>query len=94
MRFLIAILLTSSAAAECRWAWVDHDYNVGTPAVYKQICSSTLDVPAVRSPSVRPIQSPQVKPLRSLRLPPLGTRRCETRSVFERGRWVDRDLCY
>jgi hypothetical protein len=46
MRLIItALLLLSSvsASAACRWIWVDHDYNVGTPAIKKQVCESSID---------------------------------------------------
>ena len=67
MRLIItALLLLSSvsASAACRWIWVDHDYNVGTPAIKKQVCESSIDLPDMQQSTLRRLQTPQLKPLR------------------------------
>ena len=91
--FTALTLFAVNAQAACRWVWVDHDYNTMTPAIQKQVCNSTLDLPAIKSPSIRPIQQPQIRPLPSVGLPPLGTTRCRTESVYEYGRWVNKRIC-
>lgn len=96
MKLIItALLLLSSvsASAACKWVWVDHDYNMGTPAVKKQVCDSSIDLPAIQQPTLRPLQTPQLRPIESPRLPPIGTSQCRTQSVFENGRWVNKQIC-
>jgi len=91
--FLICLIFSSYTFAACKWVWVDHDYNLSTPALQKQVCDSTLDVPAIKTPSVRPIQQPQIKPIETPNLPPVGTKTCITQSVYENGRWVNKKVC-
>lgn len=95
MKTLLALVLLAplSASAACRWVWVDHDYNTSTPAVREQVCDSTTDVGAVRSPSIRPIQQPQVRPIETPTVAPIGTRNCSNQSVYENGRWVTKQIC-
>jgi len=90
---LLFPMLTSSAYAACKWVWVDHDYNTSTPAIQKQVCDSTIDIPAIRTPSIRPIQQPQIQPIQTPSIPPIGTRRCSLQSVLENGRWVSKQIC-
>lgn len=90
----ISLLLVSlNGVAECKNVWVDHDYNSSTPPVQKQVCDSTLDLPAMNLLGVQPIQSPALKPLEPIGLPPLGTTQCTTQRVYEYGQWVDKRLC-
>jgi|SRR5210317_2179293 len=96
MKKLICIavaLFAVNANAACKWVWVDHDYNSMTPAIQKQVCNSTLDLPSIRTPSIRPIQQPQLRPLEPIGLPPLGTTSCRMQSVYEFGRWVNKRIC-
>ena len=86
--------ISTSASAGCRWVWVDDDYNASTPAVQKQICDSTIDIPAIQSPSIQPIQRPQIRPIESLGVPPIGTTSCRNESVYEDGEWVTKKVCY
>tara|TARA_B100001093_G_scaffold433587_1_gene430627 strand:- start:1219 stop:1524 length:306 start_codon:yes stop_codon:yes gene_type:complete len=90
---LIAALFSINAYSKCRIQWVDHDYNSMTPAIQKQICDSTLDLPAINNPGIRPIQNNRLKPLEPLSLPPLGTSQCSTQQVYENGRWVSKQIC-
>ena len=95
---LLAVVSASAvfvmeANAACKVQWVDHDFNMSTPAIQKQICDSSLDLPAINLPGVRPIQAPQIRPIPSIGLAPLGTSSCTNQSVFENGRWVTRRLC-
>ena len=89
----LLFLSTSTTFAACRYVWVDDDFNTSTPAVQKQICDSSIDVPAIRPPSIPPIQSPQIRPIESLTIPPIGTRSCSSQSVYEDGRWVTKQIC-
>ena len=93
MIFAGASTLSTAANAACQWVWVDHDYNSSTPAIQKQVCDSSLDVDAIKPPSIRPIQSPQVRPIESPGIPPIGATRCSNQSVYENGRWVTKRLC-
>ena len=95
MVFLLAILGATSASAACKVVWVDHDYNTFTPAVQKQVCDSTLDLPAINNPGVQPIQQPKIKPIESLKLPPLGTTQCSTQQVWNQQamRWEQKRIC-
>lgn len=90
---LTLLLAIPSSYAACRNVWVDHDHNPATPPIQKQVCDSTLDLPAINLPGVQPIQRPQIKPIEPIGLPPLGTTQCRTQSVFENGRWVNQRLC-
>jgi hypothetical protein len=92
---LLTILGATSASAACKVVWVDHDYNTLTPAVQKQVCDSTLDLPAINLPGVRPIQQPKIKPIEPLALPPLGTTRCSTQQVWNQQamRWEQKRIC-
>ena len=89
----VFLLLSFNVSAACRWVWVDHDYNTATPAIQKQVCDSTLDIPAIKQPSIRPIQEPRIKPIESPYIPPIGTKQCRTQSVMENGRWVNKRIC-
>ena len=91
--FALTLCFSANAAAACKWVWVDHDYNLSTPAIKKQVCDSTLDLPAIKQPSIRPIQTPQIRPIESPTLPPLGTTQCRTQSVYENGKWVNKKIC-
>jgi len=66
---------------------------MGTPAVKKQVCDSSLDLPAIQLPTLRPVQTPQLRPIESPRLSPIGTSQGRTQSVFENGRWVNKQTC-
>jgi len=92
---LMTLFLFSSigTSAACKYVWVDHDYNVATPAIQKQVCDSTIDIPAIKPPSIRPIQRPQIAPIQTPRVPPIGTTQCRTQSVYENGRWVNKQIC-
>lgn len=93
---LVLISLSSGASAACRYVWVDSDHNVATPAVQKQICDSNIDLPAIRTPSIRPIQRPQIKPIQPIGIPPIGTTRCRMESVYNQNtrRWENKRVCY
>ena len=96
--FTAALLLTalsSSANAACRWVFVDHDYNAGTPAIQQQICDGALDMPTLQPIGIPPLQQIQIPPLQPLVLPPLGTTRCQNVSVYnnQTGRWENTTVC-
>ena len=74
---------TTSAIAQCRQAQVCDDY--GRKCQVRQICNSSLDLPSIDLPPMRPLPSMELKPLPSMELPPLGTKRCEYKQVD--GRW-------
>ena len=97
MKQLISITLllfaSTSSYAACKWVWVDHDYNVATAPIQKQVCESSLDIATPKTPSIAPIQSPQIKPIETPSIPPIGTTQCRTQSVFENGRWVNKKIC-
>lgn len=93
--FAFAFLLSNHAAAACRWVWIDHDYNAGTPAIQKQVCDSTFDIPAIRPPSITPIQVPQIRPIETPSVPPIGTQFCQNQSVYNENtrRWETKRIC-
>jgi len=99
MNKLLAVLLltalSSTASAACRWVFVDHDYNAGTPAIRKQICDSVIDVPAIRSPAIAPIQAPQIRPINPIGINPIGTSRCRMESVYNTRtrQWENQRVC-
>lgn len=96
MRILFLILLSVvsvQANAACRWIWSDHDMNTSTPAIRKQVCDSSIDMPTFDTPSIQPIQTPTIKPLPSFGIPPIGTTRCRNERVYENGRWVNKRIC-
>ena len=92
---LMSLMLSSYSFAACKWVWVDHDYDFTTPAIQKQVCDSTLDIPAIKTPSIQPIQTPQIKPIETPSIPPLGTTNCRTQSVYDyaSGKWVNKKIC-
>ena len=90
---LLLLMISNLASAACRWVWVDHDYNASTPAIRKQVCDSSIDIPAIKPPSIRPIQTPQIKPIEVPGIPPIGTTRCRNESVYENGKWVTKRIC-
>jgi hypothetical protein len=87
------LMFSANSFAACKWVWVDHDYNTSTPAIQKQVCQSSLDINAIKPPSIRPIQTPQIKPIQSPTIPPIGTKQCRTQSVYENGKWVNKKIC-
>jgi hypothetical protein len=96
MKILLAItimLISQSSLAACKWAWVDHDSKISTPAIQKEICDSSIRIPTVRPPSVRPIQSPSVRPIQIPRVPPVGTTRCRIERVYTNGKWINQQVC-
>ena len=93
---LVATLVFSTgASAACKIVWVDHDYNSLTPAVKKQVCDSSLDLPAINNPGIQPIQQPKIKPIEPVGIPPLGTTQCSTQQVYNQQtmRWEQKRLC-
>ncbi len=91
--FALFSILASTSIADCRIQWVDHDYDTTTPAIHRQICDSTLDIPAINLPGVQPIQQPAIKPIEAPTIPPIGTSSCQTQQVYENGTWVSKKLC-
>lgn len=91
----LGIFAAATASAACKVVWVDHDYNSFTPAVKRQVCDNTLDLPALNNPGLQPLQQPGLKPLEPLALPPLGTSRCSTQQVWNERtmRWEQKRLC-
>ncbi len=51
-------LLSQVSTAECRYVWVDHDYNVRTALVQRQVCDSPIDLPALPKLSLPPLGLP------------------------------------
>ena len=90
---ILLLMISNLASAACRWVWVDHDYDASTPAINKQVCDSSIDIPAIQPPSIRPIQSPQIRPIEVPSIPPIGTTRCRNESVYENGKWVNKRIC-
>jgi len=90
---ILLLMISNLASAACRWVWVDHDYNASTPAINKQVCDSSIDIPAIQPPSIRPIQSPQIRPIEVPSIPPIGTTRCRNESVYENGKWINKRIC-
>ena len=92
---ITTLTFSSGTRAACEIVWVDHDYNSFTPAVKKQVCNSSLDLPAINNPGVRPIQQPNIKPIEPLGIPPLGTTQCSTQQVYNQQtmRWEQKRLC-
>ena len=95
-KYLLILLLgtfTINSFAACKWVWVDHDYSTATAPIQKQVCDSTLDVNAIKTPSIQPIQKPQIQPIQTPSIPPIGTTKCRTQSVYENGQWVNKKIC-
>ncbi len=80
---LSALTVATNANAACRKAQVCD--NFGQNCRVQDICDSTLDLPSVSLPPLRPLPSMELKPLPSMALPPLGTSKCEYKQVD--GRW-------
>lgn len=80
---ILILVFASIADARCRKSQVCDNYGSNCRVV--DICDSTLDLPSVEIPPLRPLPSTDLKPLPSLELPPLGTTRCQYMQV--NGRW-------
>lgn len=46
------------------------------------ICSSTLDISPICSPTICPITPPSIAPINPLRIPPIGTSNCTMKQVY------------
>jgi hypothetical protein len=69
----VAVLaLTGTANSACRQVW---DCSRG-PCQNRQVCDSTLDIPAISTPTVPPVVAPSIAPIQSPTLPPVGTSSC------------------
>ena len=80
---LLLSTFTVSALAQCRQAQVCDDF--GQNCQVRQICNSTIDLPGINLPPLRPLPSMELKPLPSMQLPPIGTTSCTYMQV--NGRW-------
>jgi hypothetical protein len=81
--FLAAALLATPASAACYKSYVCNDYGRGCG--YRDVCTSTLDLPSTNLPPLPRIAPLQLKPLPSMTLPPLGTTRCQ--QMLVNGTW-------
>lgn len=72
-----------TADAMCQKSWVCDDY--GMSCRIMDVCDSSIDLPSVGIPPLRPLPSMELKPLPSVGLPPLGTSQCQYRQV--NGQW-------
>ena len=80
---LFIYVFSTQVNAACTQSWVCNDY--GQNCSVQQICGSTLDLPGINLPGLKPMPSMELKPLPSMNLPPLGTKRCRQMQV--NGRW-------
>ena len=46
------------------------------------LCSSTLDISPICSPTICPITPPSIAPINPLRIPPIGTSNCSMKQVY------------
>jgi hypothetical protein len=85
LKLAIALLLASSSPAQaaCQQSWVC-DGN-GMNCGYRDICSSTLDLPSTNVAPLPALPPVTLKPLPSVSLPPLGTSGCQYLQV--NGQW-------
>mgnify|MGYP003633917048 FL=1 len=91
---IILYLFSHASMAECHYLWVDHDYDANTPPIQKQVCDSSIDLPALPDVSTPPIQTPTVPPISSPYLPPIGSASCRDELVYRNGEWVTEMVCY
>lgn len=47
----------------------------------QQLCSSSIDLPAICAPTICPIAAPSIAPIQSPVIPPLGASRCRQAQV-------------
>jgi len=87
-------LFSPASMAECHYLWVDHDYDANTPPIQKQVCDSSIDLPALPDVSTPPIQTPTVPPISSPYIPPIGSASCRDELVYRNGEWVTEMVCY
>ena len=80
---VLSLNFSSTAHAVCHKSQVCDDR--GLNCQVQDICDSTLDLPSVELPPLRPLPTTEIKPLSSLSLPPLGTSKCEYVQV--NGQW-------
>lgn len=93
MKLLIAVtlyLFSHVSTAECRYVWVDHDYNVRTALVQRQVCDSPIDLPALPKLSLPPLVLPWTS---TIALPTLDLVPCKNINVYENGEWVVKKVC-
>lgn len=80
-------LVALPSTAACRFDWVCDAMGQCETA---QICDSSIDLPALETPSLPPLAPPRLEPLPSPTLPPLGTSSCKPLRVWDDGadEWV------
>ena len=71
---IMAIFGSTGAHAECVCRCVDGEV--------RQLCQSTMDLPALCAPQLCPLVPPSIPPIKALTLPPLGTSECRQVQVF------------
>ena len=86
-------LLSQVSTAECRYVWIDHDFNSNTPLIQRQICDSPIDLPGLPSITTPPIQLPNLRPIGIDPIPNLGFSECSYQNVYENGQWVSKKVC-
>jgi hypothetical protein len=69
--------------ASCKKSQACDDYGQNCRVI--DICDSTIDLPSVELPPLRPLPAIELKPLPSVELPPLGTTNCQYIQV--NGHW-------
>jgi len=85
--FFISLSFIESVEARCVCKCVNGNV--------RAICSSTLDLKPLCSPTLCPMMTPKLKPLQPLTLAPLGTTRCELKQVYNSwtGQYEWKNLC-
>lgn len=60
------------------------------------ICTSSLDIRPICSPTICPIAPPSIAPIQPPRVPPIGTSRCVQRQVLNpyTNQYEWREVCY
>jgi len=62
----------------------------------RAICSSTIDIAPICSPSICPIMQPSIKPIASPKIAPIGTKQCSMQQVYNSNlsKYEWKNLCY
>lgn len=83
--FFLSLLTPAAAEATCNCYCVDGEV--------RQLCTSTLDLPAICAPRICPIMPPSLQPIMPPTIPPLGTTSCRVVRVWNGFEYVWQRVC-
>lgn len=85
---IVLLLSTFVANATCKCVCMN-----GT---VQAVCTNTLDIQPICSPTICPIVSPSVQPMQTPTVPPIGTTNCSPEQIYNQytGQYEWKTVCY